>query len=77
MRKIHTREKRKFGLSRNKNWYYFFHPVKRRRPKTFKTEEAANTWASKHGLKQDQYYFKKVKLNKKFQIVMHNGKNKD
>lgn len=79
MKKIHTRIKRKYGLSSHKNWYYFFHPAlaKRKRPKTFKTEETANAWALNHGLKPGQYYLKKVKRNRKFEIVMYNGKNKN
>ncbi len=79
MKKIHTRIKRKYGLSTHKNWYYFFHPtlVKRKRPKTFKTEEAANDWASNHGLKPEEYWLKSVKHNKKFQIVGYNGENKN
>ena len=58
--------------------YRFFHPggVKAR-PKTFKTEEIANAWALNHGLKEGQYYLKRVKRNKKFQVVGYNGKNKD
>ena len=79
MKKIHTRIKRRLGLSIHKNPYYFFHPtlVKRRRSKSFKTEEAANAWALNHGLKPEDYYLEKVKRNKKFQIVKYNGKNKN
>lgn len=76
MKKVHTRIKRKFGLSTHLRHYGFFHPKARKhRPKTFKTEESANRWASEHGLKQEQYYLKKVKHNKKFQVAMQNGKD--
>ena len=80
MKKVHTRIKRKFGLSTHKNCYYFFHPalVRRIRPKTFKTEEAANSWALNRGLKPEQYWLKSVKHDKRFQIVvMHNGQDKN
>jgi hypothetical protein len=78
MRKVHTRIKRKFGLSTHLNQYSFFHPgIKKHRPKTFKTEESANAWALNHGLKPEQYYLKQVKKGKKFQIMMQDGKNKN
>jgi len=79
MRKIHTKLKRIYRLSTHKNWYGFFHNVipKRIRPKTFKTEESAHTWAAKHGLKPEEYCLKHVKHNKKFEVVRLDGKNKD
>lgn len=79
MGKIHTRIKRRVGLSTHKSWHYFFHPtlIKRKRPKTFKTEEAAHYWALNHGLNTEQYYLKKVKRNKKFEIIKYNGENKN
>lgn len=74
MRKVHTKAKRKYRLSTHINQYAFFHPVKKKsRPKTFKTEESAHVWASKNGLKSGQYSLKKVKKNKKFQILVKNG----
>ena len=74
MKKIHTSIKRKYRLSTHINQYRFFHPLQKKpRPKTFKTEESAHIWASKHNLKKDQYTLKKVKKNKKYQIVMNNG----
>jgi len=75
MKKIHTRMKRKIGLSTHKNPYYLFHStlVQKHRPKSFKTEEAANSWAFNHGLKPEQFYLKKVKHNKKFQVVKYIG----
>ncbi len=71
MARIHTRVKRRFGLSTHLSHYKFFHTGTKRknRPKTFKIEEAANEWALKQGLKPEQYFLKKVKKNKKFQIV--------
>lgn len=77
MRKIHTNIKRRYGLSTHNNPYDFFHPKEKiNRPKTFKTEEAANAWAAKEGLKTGGYSLKKVKKNKKFQIVVAEGKDK-
>ena len=67
MAKIHTRAKRRYNLSRNVNQYHFFHPIARVRPKTFKTEQAAHAWAKAHDIKD--YSLKKVKKDRKFQIV--------
>lgn len=49
MTKLHTRLKRKFNLSKHHS-----HKLKARtkkRPKTFKTEEAAKKWAEKNNIK--------------------------
>ncbi len=71
MAKIHTRIKRRYGLSTTQRHYPYFHRIrKKHRPKTFKTEEAANAWALKQGLKPNQYYLKNVKRSKKFQIIV-------
>lgn len=76
MKKIHTRVKRKFNLSRRLKHYAFFHPIQtKHRPKTFKTEQAANAWAEKKGLKKGQYTLKSVKKNKRLQVVMSKGEN--
>lgn len=72
MKKVHTRVKRHLGLSTHLDHYEFFHPkAKQHRPKTFKTEEAAKAWAKDQGLSQEKYSLKKVKRNKKFQIVQN------
>jgi len=74
MAKIHTRIKRRYGLSTTQRHYPYFHGIeKKHRPKTFNTEEAANAWALKQGLKPGQYHIKKVKHNKKFQVVAREG----
>ena len=74
MAKIHTRIKRRYGLSTSHGHHSYFHGIgKKNRPKTFKTEEAANAWALKQGLKPGQYHIKKVKHNKKFQVVAREG----
>ena len=79
MKKIHTRIKRIKGLSTHLRHYRYLHPgiKKPNRPKTFKTEETAKKWASDHGLKLNEYSLNKVKKNKKFQVVIENGKNKN
>jgi len=70
MKKIHTKAKRKFGLSSNKGQYKFFHPsAKSNRPKTFVSETMARGWAKLKGLKETEYTLKSVKHNKRFQIV--------
>jgi hypothetical protein len=70
MKKIHTKVKRKFGLSSNKNQYKFFHPsAKSNRPKTFVSETMAKAWAKLNSLKEGEYTLKLVKHNKRFQIV--------
>ena len=68
VKKIHTRAKKKLGLgthlphrARLKNI------IKKKGPKTFKTEESAKTYAAKEGIKD--FELEKVKKDKKFQIV--------
>ena len=71
MSKVHTRVKRREGLTRRAKHYSYFHPsAKKNRPKTFKTEGAAKAWALSNGLKEGQYSLKKAKRRKKFQVVM-------
>ena len=79
MKKIHKIIKRKFGLSTNKNLHYFFHPslTRRKRAKTFASEEAANLWAFNSGLNPEQFHLEEVGSNKRIQIVMDNGQNKN
>ena len=73
MKKIHTRIKRKFGLSTGKNWYYtFFHKnlIEKKRPKTFKTEESAKKWAEAQGLKK--FELKNIRIgtkDKKIRVI--------
>jgi len=71
MKKIHTKVKRKFELSTHKSQYKFFHRVEKiNRPKSFASEELANKWAAENGVKTGQYTLKKVKHNKRFEIVV-------
>jgi hypothetical protein len=78
MKRMANKVKRKYGLSTHLNHYGYFHSRKKGNgPRTFKTEEAAHLWAETNGLKKEQYTLKKVKKNKKFQVVRNNGKNKD
>ena len=77
MVKMHTRIKRKRGLNshfrhRNK----LDSKAKSRRPKTFKTEEGARSWAEKNKLKPEQYTIEKTKKNKRFMAVVKQGNDK-
>jgi hypothetical protein len=71
MKKIHTKVKRKFDLPTHIRQYLFFHPADvDHRPKSFASEELANKWASGQGLKQGEYSLKRVKHNKRFEVVV-------
>ena len=70
MKKIHTKVKRKFNLPTHIRQYRFFHPVEEpHRPKSFASEELATKWASSQGLKAGEYSLKRVKRNKRFEVV--------
>ena len=70
MSKIHTRLKRKIGLSSSRQHYFYFHTtVVKHRPKTFATGESADKWAAEHGLKLGEYSLKSAKKGKRFQVV--------
>ena len=76
MKKISTRIKRKFRLNSHHNHYHFFHPaIKKNRPRTFGTKEAADAYALAGGIKD--YSLKAVKHNKRFQIEVEDGKDKN
>ena len=77
MSKIHTRAKRKWCLATHKSWYSYFHPKKRIRPKTFKTEESAHAWAQSQNLKPREYWLKPVKRNGKLQVVKYESQNSE
>ena len=70
MGKMHTRAKRKLGLTTS------FRHVNRNRsqgkhgPKTFKTEESAHKWAVEHKLDKSKYTLVPAKKRKKFKIEM-------
>jgi|APIni6443716594_1056825.scaffolds.fasta_scaffold135372_3 hypothetical protein len=71
MKKIHTKVKRKFELSTHKSQYKFFHKTEKiHRPKTFASEALATKWAGEQGLKAGQFTLKKVKHNKRFEIMI-------
>jgi len=80
MAKIHTRIKRRKGLSTHLKHYKNSHSdsaIKSSRPKTFKTEEGAHAWAAKQNLKPEQYSLKTAKYDKKFMVTVKNGKDKN
>lgn len=69
--KVHTRLKRKYGLTSSQRWTNFFRggKVLKKRDRTFKTLEGAKKWASeKLNLKEGTYNIVPAKLNKKFKI---------
>lgn len=69
MGKIHTREKRKRGLSTHRSYKKTQSIVKRKTgEKTFSTETSAKKWAEKEGLKQDSFKLVKVKKGKRFAV---------
>ena len=63
MKKIHTRTKRKLGISSGHSGK-ILSKKKRKRPTTFKTEKAAKEWAEKHNIKN--YTLVRAKKNKRF-----------
>lgn len=68
VKKIHTRMKRKLGYGTHLPHRARIKGIPRKKgPKTFKTEEAAKKYAEENKIKK--YELKKVKKNKKFQIV--------
>lgn len=75
MGKIHTGVKRRKGLTTSSKHYFYFHPMgKKRRAKTFRTEEAAHAWASSKGLNEGQYSLNAVKKGKRLQVVIKKDK---
>ena len=68
VKKIHTREKGKRGFGTHLPHRAKIKGIPRKKgPKTFKTEEAAKKYADDNKIKK--YELKKVKKDKKFQIV--------
>jgi hypothetical protein len=68
MRKIHTRAKKKLGLGTHlSHRSRILNKSKKKGPKTFKTEEVAKKYAEDNNIKN--FELKKVKKNKKFQII--------
>ena len=66
MKKIHTREKRKLGLSHNKGHKK---RIKRNKPKTFKTEESVKKYADSKGIKSYKIVNLKISKGKKLKLV--------
>ena len=67
MKKLHTRQKRKLDLTSSKTGKEL-NKKRKKRPKSFRTENAAHAWAEKHKLRKDKYTLIKVKKGKKFQV---------
>ena len=71
MKRLHTRAKRKLGLTsslRYRKTSLGF--VKKHGPRTFKTEESAHKWAADHKLDNAKYTLVPAKKRKKFKIEM-------
>ncbi|MBT3297631.1 hypothetical protein HN385_01805 [archaeon] len=71
MAKVHTRMKRKLCISSNTNYKINFNKsVHKTRPKTFKSEEAAQAWAKAQGI--EKYELVNLRLSdsaKKIKVV--------
>ena len=67
MGKIHTKIKRKYGLTTSFRQTKLGAGKKKPGARTFASEEAANKWAKEN--KIDSFTLKKVKKDKRFQIV--------
>ena len=71
VKKIHTRTKRKFGLTSSFGHKNFFSGTTGKRgPKTFKTQEAAKAHAKEKGLKDSEYILVPAKKGKKIKIEL-------
>ena len=70
MGKMHTRVKRKLGLTKSFRHGKSYKGLKKHGPKTFKTEESANKWAAEHKLDKGKYTLVPAKKRKKFKIEM-------
>ena len=68
MGKLHTRAKRKLGLTTSFRHNSPKNLVKKHGPRTFKTEESAHKWAVKNKLEKGKYSLVSVKKRKKFKI---------
>lgn len=66
MKKMHTRMKRKLGLSHNRRHKK---RVKKNKPKTFKTEASAKKYAEVKGIKKYDIVNLKLGEKKKLKIV--------
>ncbi len=66
MAKVHTRIKRRLGISSHKRGT-MNKPIKKKGAKTFPSEESANTYAANNDIKD--FELKKVKRGLRFQIV--------
>jgi hypothetical protein len=66
MAKVHTRMKRRLGISTHKRGFTN-NPIKKKGAKTFPSEESANKYAADNSI--TDFKLKKVKKGLRFQIV--------
>ena len=72
MGRLHTRAKRKLGLTTSLRYRNINRGlVKKHGTRTFKTEESAHKWAAEHKLDKGKYTLVPAKKRKKFKIVMN------
>lgn len=67
MAKLHTKRKRRYGLTSNRGFKKTMLNPRKKRAKTFVSEESADIWAKENNIKE--YSLKKVKKGKRFEIV--------
>jgi len=70
MGKMHTRAKRKLGLTTSLRHRRLGSKTSKHGPRTFKTEESAHKWAAEHKLDKGKYTLVPAKKRKKFKIAM-------
>lgn len=70
MAKLHTRQKRYLGISSHLRGNKNILKPKKPRPKTFKSKEAAEKYATKTKLKNYRIIKPKQGLSKKFKIIL-------
>jgi len=72
MGKMHTRIKRRLGLTTSLSYGNKDQSLgKNRGPKTFKTEESAHKWAAENKIDKGKYTLVPAKKHKKFKIAMN------
>ncbi len=71
MAKVHTRKKRKFCVNTHTNYKINFNKcVNKKRPKTFKSEEAAKIWAKEQGIEKFELVNLRIgNVDKKIKVV--------
>ena len=70
MAKVHTRVKRRHGISSNLDGNMFLKKKpKENRSRTFPSIDSAKDWAAKNDLAPESYTFKPVKRNRRIELL--------